>query len=317
MDDALLLALAGTQHGVVSDPQAFALGYSTRTIRRRVQSGEWTRPFPGVLRCTGAPPSDHQLAMAAVLWAGPDACISHTTAGALWRLDGVHPRGIEVTVPAHVDRRSSHARVHHSALAKQDASTVSAIPVTSVVRTLIDLAAVLAPGPLELAIEDAFRRRLATPGALELRAAELIGRGRPGSRRLRTLLETRSTGPTTGSAAEVRLERLLVNGGLPAPRRQHAVTHAGRTIYVDFAYPDRRLAIEFDSLRWHSGRAKLENDAQRRNLLRAAGWEVVTVTHGMLRERARTLALVRDAWIQLEKTAKGWPENPGERNERI
>src|SRR5215831_7035253 len=98
MDDATLLALAAAQHGAVSDAQARELGYSTRTIRRRVASGEWDRPFPGVLRCTGVPPSDRQLALATTLWAGPDSCVSHTTAGALWQLDGVKRRGLEVTV---------------------------------------------------------------------------------------------------------------------------------------------------------------------------------------------------------------------------
>jgi hypothetical protein len=313
VDDTALLELASGQHGVVADAQAMALGYSTRTIRRRVRSGEWSRPLPRVLRCTGAPPTDRQAAMAAVLWAGPEACASHTTAGWLWSLDGVHPGATEITVPPGFDRRSRLVRVHSSALTRGDRSRVSAIPVTSVVRALIDLAGVLAPGPLELAVEDAFRRRLATPKGLESRAAELMGRGRPGSRRLRTLLESRGARPVSGSAPEVRLERLLVSGGLPAPSRQCAVTHAGRTIYVDLAYPDRRLAIEFDSLRWHTGRAKLENDAERRNLLRAANWSLVTVTHGMLGDPARTLALVRDAWLQLENPAKRWPENPNGR----
>jgi very-short-patch-repair endonuclease len=314
MDDAALLELAAAQHGLASDTQAFELGYSTRTVRRRVRAGEWSRPLPGVLRCTGAPPTDHQAAMAAVLWAGPDAVVSHTTAAWLWSLDGVRPSGkVEVTAPPGFDRRSDRVRVHTSALSDRDRATVGSIPATSIVRTLIDLAAVLTSGPLELAIEDAFRRGLASPPAFEARAAELLGRGRPGTRRLRTLIESRGSRPPTGSAAEVRLERLLVSGGLPAPVRQHAITHGGRTIYVDFAYPERRLAIEFDSVRWHTGRAKLENDAERRNLLRAAGWDLVTVTHGMLRERARTLTLVRDAWLQLDIPAKGWPENPNGR----
>ena len=108
------------------------------------------------------------------------------------------------------------------------------------------------------------------------------------------LLDARGPCAPTGSAAEIELERLLVGGGLPRPDRQVAVSHGGRTIYVDFAYPDRRLAIEFDSLRWHSGRARLDNDAERRNLLQAAGWELVAVTFTMvLDDPARTVAVVR------------------------
>jgi very-short-patch-repair endonuclease len=73
------------------------------------------------------------------------------------------------------------------------------------------------------------------------------------------------------------------------------VTHARRTIYVDFAYPDARLAIEFDSLRWHTGRTKLDNDAERRNLLQAAGWNLFTVTATMFRSPTRLAELVATA----------------------
>ena len=70
MDDAELLALAARQHGVVSDAQALGLGYSGQAIRRRVKNGEWQRLLPRVVRCTGAPDSGRQSAMAAYLWAG-------------------------------------------------------------------------------------------------------------------------------------------------------------------------------------------------------------------------------------------------------
>jgi len=244
--------------------------------------------------------------MAAVLWAGPDACVSHTTAGALWALDGVVSRRTEITLPSSTDRRSSLVTVHWSAFAHADRREVHGIPITSVTRTLIDLAGVVSARDLELALEDAFRRKLTSPKVVGRRAAELGGSGRAGCARLRLLLEARGECAPTGSAAEVAFERLLRRGGLPSPVRQHPITHADRTIRVDFAYPDRRLAIEFDSLRWHSGRARLDNDAERRNLLRAARWELLTVTYTMVRERpARTLDVVRDAWSSLAPVHSG------------
>jgi very-short-patch-repair endonuclease len=296
MGDAALLLLAAEQHGVVSDAQARELGYSTRTIRRRVAAGEWDRPLPRVLRCAGTRPSNLQLAMAATLWAGPDTCVSHTTAGALWQLDSVKTRGLEITVGRSAGTRSKLVRVHFAGtLTDQDRTRCSGIAVTTVTRTIIDLAAVLDARCLELVMEDAFRRRLAAPGAIRKRLETLGGRGRSGFTTLTRLLDERDGNRLTGSAAEVRLERLLVRHGLPRPVRQYAVTHAERTIYVDFAYPDARLAIEFDSLRWHTGRAKLEDDAERRNLLQAAGWDLVTVTATMFRSPARLAALVAAA----------------------
>jgi very-short-patch-repair endonuclease len=260
-----------------------------------------------------------------VLWAGPDARISHAAAAVLWDLDGVTTRRLELTVANDRRPRSPMVTVHRSrTLADGDDVLRHGIPVTSIERTLIDVAGSLPTRSLELAVEDALRRRLTNPTRLQRRLEPLEWRGRSGPGRLHALLEARDGQAVTGSAAEVRLAQLLVNGGLPAPVRQHAVTHAGHTIRVDLAYPDRRLAIEFDSLRWHTGRAKLDNDAERRNLLRAAGWEQVTITFTMLNDRPeRAFRVVAAAYedragICWTNADKGWPEmsnKPGEGRE--
>jgi very-short-patch-repair endonuclease len=316
VNDAALLALAARQHGVVSDAQARVLGYSERTIRRRVASSEWQRPLPRVLRCTGAPKTARQDAMAAVLWAGPESCASHTTAGTLWSLDGIRAGRIEVTVAGGRGLRSPRVAVHRSlTLAPSDRRQIDQITVTSPTRTLLDLARSLSMGALELAMEDAFRSGLSSPGRLESCFSKVEAERRAGAPRLRTLLETRSGGAGTGSGGEVRLEGLLRRHGLPRPVRQHPVTNGGRTIYVDLAYPELRLAIEFDSLRWHTGRTKLDNDAERRNLLRAANWDLLTVTHTMIRRRpSDTAALVAAAYSDCcAKTARSWPDSHNSR----
>jgi very-short-patch-repair endonuclease len=291
---------------VVADAQAHELGYSAHALGRRLRAGSWIRVLPGVLRSAAAPVTLRQTAMAAVLWAGPDAIASHTTAGCLWGLDGVSPGCAEVTLPRRRDRRSEFVTVHRTRdLQDADRDEVYGIAVTTVTRTLVDLAAVVDEGALELAVEDAFRRRLTSPMRLEHRLAGLLRPGRGGTARLAALLEERRStsrsSATTGSAAEVRLERLLVRSGLPRPVRQHPIRYDGRTIRVDLAYPERRLAVEFDSLRWHSGRAKLETDAERRNLLRAARWQLVTVTATMLRDGGRrAVDAVTTAYHDLE-----------------
>jgi very-short-patch-repair endonuclease len=319
VDDAALLTLAATQHGLVGDAQAVKLGFSASMIRRRIRSGEWSRPLPRVLRCVGAPDSGRQAAMAAAIWAGPEAVVSHATAGVLWGLDGITTRRVHVTIPLCHNLRSPLVTVHRtSTFDPSEHTLIHDIPVTGVTRTLIDVAGSLPRDALELAIEDAFRRRLTSPDQLRRRFVELAGNGRSGSGVLRELLDSRGDAAPTGSALEVELERLLVRGGLPRPVRQHAITHSGRTIHVDLAYPDRRLAIELDSLRWHTGRAKLDNDAERRNLLHSADWALVTVTHTMVKQRARaTVATVAAAYadrahLRCTGTATGWPENANE-----
>jgi very-short-patch-repair endonuclease len=313
MDDAPLLELAGRQHGVITDAQARDLGYSAPALWRRIQNGSWARVFPGVVRSVAATVTLGQRAMAAVLWASPDAVASHTTAAGLWRLDGVNDpsRPVEVTLPRPRDRRSDVIGVHRTTeIPAADRDNLHGIAVTSATRTLIDLAGFLPLSLLELAVEDAFRRRLTSPLRLEHRLEELAGSGRIGSGLLRALLAERRSAPgavaSSGSAAEVRLERLLVRSGLPRPVRQHPITHEGRTIRVDLAYPDRRLAIEFDSVRWHTGRARLENDADRRNLLRSAGWQLVTVTASMLASGGRmAVDTVTAAHVDLAATSWG------------
>ena len=74
------------------------------------------------------------------------------------------------------------------------------------------------------------------------------------------------------------MRRLLSRAGLPEPVPQHEIRHRGRlAARVDLAYPDLRIAVEFDSERWHGGRRRREADLDRRNRLTELGWEMVHV----------------------------------------
>ena len=92
--------LAGTQFGVISAEQAVAAGMSRAAISRRVRDGLWERRLPGVYRIAGVPESDRQVAIAAALWAGEGALVSHGSAGVLWGIDGVRGPKTELWVPA-------------------------------------------------------------------------------------------------------------------------------------------------------------------------------------------------------------------------
>ncbi len=296
-DHTALLALAATQHGLVTDDQAHKAGYTIRMVRRRVATGVWERLLPGVLRFPGPPTSGRQAATAAALWGGPEALVSHSTAAVLWGLDGVETSRVAITVPGSIHPRHPAVVIHRATeLLPADRDRIDAIPVTSALRTLVDVANELPSDALELAVEDAMRRGLVTRGQLRWRIEQFGQRGRRGTSKLSRLLDERANDRASDSAAEVRLQRFLVRSGLPRPRRQHPVTHDGTTIHVDLAYPELRIAIEFDSVRWHSGRSRIDRDAQRKNLLRAAGWDTVHVTHTMMRDTPDVVArAVRDA----------------------
>jgi very-short-patch-repair endonuclease len=164
------------------------------------------------------------------------------------------------------------------------------IPVTTVTRTLIDVAASVSQESLELAVEDALRRRLTTEAMLRKSLGEEGGKGRPGSRALTALLDVRRGAHATDSSLEVRVLRALRGAGLPEPARQFWVADAtGRRYRLDLAYPDAMLAIEVDGYRWHSGRAAWSRDAARRNAVAGLGWTVLNATQEDVDEGCQTL----------------------------
>ncbi|WP_245177298.1 hypothetical protein [Geodermatophilus sp. DF01-2] len=95
------------------------------------------------------------------------------------------------------------------------------------------------------------------------------------------------------SPQETRLRLLMRREGLPAPVAQYRVfDQDGFVARVDFAYPELRLAIEYDGL-WHGARSAFIGDRRRLNRLTAAGWVVVHVTADDLRHPERLLFRIR------------------------
>jgi very-short-patch-repair endonuclease len=263
------------QLGVFSRAQALGAGMSREMIRRRLRAGEWVRCHAGVYRLAGAPRSWEQKLVAACL-AGSGAA-SHRAAAALLRLDGFASGVVEISTPRRISPPG--VIVHRVSLPPEDVAFRGAIPATTAARTLVDLCAVAPPRRVELALEDALRRRLVTVASLT-EAVERIGRqGRRGVGRLARLLEDAPATRPAESALEIRLIRLLEGAGLPPPQRQCPVYEGEREVArIDLAYPRARLAIEADGYRWHSGRATWQRDLSRQNLLVLRGWTVLRFT---------------------------------------
>lgn len=236
--------------------------------------------------------------MAARLACGPSAVISHRSAAVLL---GIFESGrlVEVTTPRTDRRTCAGVIVHRSVeLPRADVTTVHAIPVTTPVRTLIDLASVLEPDALEEALDAALRMKLLAVARLRWRLDAIGGSGRHGTSDLRSLLAARA--PATANAQsplETRVARMLRQAGLPDPVKQFEIRDSARLIaIVDFAYPDRLVAIEADSYRWHTGRRRFDHDLARRNALTALGWRVIHVTStDLAARRDGVLAEIRRA----------------------
>jgi hypothetical protein len=294
--DRQLEALAAAQFGAFSRRQARDLGASPAMIEHRLGTGAWLLVLPGVFRLASAPHSSRQSATAVTLWSAPDGLVALTAAAKLWELDGDWGSRVHVLLRKGRGLRSSKVTLHHTTnLLPADIGALGPIRLTSPLRTVIDLARVLDTDALELAIESGLRRSLFSVGQLRWRAEALVGTGRPGSKTLRRLLERDDLGKTD-SGWEVRTSQVLERAGLARPVRQHEVRLQGRFVAKpDLSYPQARIALEYDSDRWHTGVAQRHADAARRNRLRALGWTVIEVTPATLRHPDDLVALVATA----------------------
>ena len=222
--------------------------------------------------------------MAAVLAAGPLAVLSHLCAACLWKMITWWPTRIEVTVP-HGVRARGEFKVHRTrSLPDEDWVVRDGIPVTTPVRTIIDLCSVLSSNDLELAIEQGIRDERFDVAAL--RAARLRHTGRRGLSKLDRLIGTAADAAKTRSRLEVRLKRFCRRHDLPLPE-----TNAEICGYeVDGLYREAQVVLEADSFEFHSSRAAFERDRKRDATLAAAGYTVVRITFRRMRDEGPQLA---------------------------
>lgn len=287
-----LAHLAGKQLGLFTRAQALELGLPYHVIRSRLRTHSWEELHKGVYRSVGVPGAGEQFTFAAVLAAGPRAVASHRSAAVFWGLRGVPAVAPEVTVPYECNPAPSGVRVYRSrSLGPSHVTRVGPVPITTPVRTLLDLGDVLGAESLEDALDDALQRDLVSISRLSA-CLEGARCGLRGVRKLRSLLEIRTDGHLGESTFENRVRRFLVASGLPTPLAQFVVRDDdGRFIArVDLAYPKTRLAIEADGYAFHSGRRAFERDRERQNALVNAGWRVLRVTPNQLDNDASAFA---------------------------
>jgi very-short-patch-repair endonuclease len=174
---------------------------------------------------------------------------------------------------------------HRFPLPKDETAQVNWIPVTSVPRTLLDLASVLTKRQLERALNEAevlrLTDRLSLPDLLERYPR------RTGSAVLRTLLrEGVADRGITRSELERRFLAVLEGTGLPRPRLNARVSVRGRLFEADCLWSRQRVIVELDGRAVHGTRRAFEDDRERDRLLQAGGWRVIRITWRQLRDDA-------------------------------
>ncbi len=300
--EAALARLASVQHGVFTRLQALVSGFTARMIELRVGQGRWISVGYGVYRQSTTPPTWSLVVMAACL-AGP-AVASHRAAARLWMFPGFDAAAPELTIYRH--RRPSTGRVvwHESWFLHEtrDTTMLDRIPATSATRTIVDLSAVASAEAIEIALDNARHRGLTDAARVE---AEVDRMHRPfGTTRIREVLALKSPADAAAeSPLETRVAILLRSTDLPKPTPQYVVRDKGAFVArVDFAWPDRFVALEVDGFRFHAHRAAWDRDQERTSKLAACGWRVLRITHTRLAHPAGFIDDLRKSLVRFPPT---------------
>ncbi len=287
--DSAIARVAAGQHGLVTREQLLAMGLTARGIQHRCARVRLHRVHGGVYAVGCLVMTTHSRAMAAVLACGPNAVLSHRSAAALWEL--VPAPGGPVDVTAVGKRRRRGVIAHRSrTLGPGDVTKRSAIPVTTPLRTLVDLADVVDDRTLARAVNEALLLRLV--GRDDLANAQARAMGRQAATRLKPFVEVADA--PTRSVLEDAFLALVQRARLPRPEVNGRI--AGYE--VDMLWRAERLIVELDGRAAHDRSQTFEHDRERDAELTDAGFRVVRVTWRRLREQperemARLASLVR------------------------
>jgi hypothetical protein len=265
-----------------------------RLTKAQLRSSAWRRLFPDVYSCASLPLDHARRARAAAHLALPGAVISGRSAGVLWGVPLAGPDDdVECTVaPGCRAGAVRGIRVTRRSLLAEDITQRGGVRVTTAGRTALDLARIEPVEEAVVALDQFLRAGHVT---LEQLRAEAAARRGPGCRRMRRAAELADA--LAESPQETRVRLILHGSRLPRPTAQYTVRGAdgGFLARVDFAWPDAKVAVEYEGM-WHGQSSQqVARDRRRLNDLTAAGWTVVFVTAGDLRDPIQVIARVAAA----------------------
>lgn len=286
--DSALASIAQSQYGLITRRQALDAGLSKEAILRRVRTGRLVVMSRNVYRLMGAPSSWEQKLLAAFLSLGPGAVVSGRSAAILYGL--LHRSDIvELSIPNTRKVKTPVGWIVHRVkdLPPQDVVRFGPFLVTSPQRTMIDIAGLVSPDVLDSALDTGHQKGIVRIARLAFRLRTMNRQGRPGIGVLAQLVDERfHSGREVDSVLEKRLLQLLKDWGFPLPVAQYPVKLGnGKTAYLDFAYPERKLAIECDGFGSHGYKDSFEKDRERDRFLAVASWTTIRLTRTSLSKK--------------------------------
>jgi very-short-patch-repair endonuclease len=284
--EAELGRLATKQHGVVGRRQLLALGFGPDVIKPWLRAGRLHRLHREAYAVGHLRLNQQAHWLAAVLACSDGSLLSHRSAAALWGLSKPRGAAVDVTAPRGRQYRPGRyeIRLHRGRIFDEDRDERAGIPVTSVARTLFDLAEVVNTEQLEQAWEEADRLKMLRLGEVE-RVCER-GYGRRALRPIRRLLTEARAVARTRSPLEDRFQRFSRFYDLP-PHHTNVDVLGDE---VDVLWPTAKLIVELDSWEFHSHRAAFQRDRARDTRHLVAGYRTIRVTHERLDTEHSTLA---------------------------
>jgi hypothetical protein len=276
--NAELQGLLDAQTGVATSGQILAR--TTRwAFEKDLRTGELERMWQGIY-CRGEP--DDALRLRGLdLGCGTVVAVCLGTAAALFGFDTEEPAALHVLNPAGRQLRKADGLVVHR---REGAPlvVVDGRPATAPAWTAVEVARSLRR-PRALATLDAALRS-ETCDRAELWRAVAAQAGRRGIVAVRDLIALADALAESPMESEARLA--MIDGGLPIPKLQYEILDANRQLRrVDFAWPEQRVAAEYDGVDWHSGAEAMRRDRQRQAALQDVGWVVIPIIFDDVRYR--------------------------------
>lgn len=286
---------------MISLGQLQACSLSKDRIGRATAAGHLHALGGGVYCLAAAPPTPRGRCWAALLRGRPESAISHRTAAVLWALLKDWGALVHLTARSHRRHRAGLA-MHQAALAPQDVVQRHGLRVTSLARTLLDLAATESHAVLLVAVRQALtlhRTRKRSIFAILERAGGHRGRG-PLRRALAAIATDPGAGDTRGALEDAFWLALVphVDRLPPYERNVQIRLPSGEVYLADIVFPGPRVVLELDARDHHDNDPSFDSDRRRDQRLAATGRIVMRITPRHLKDEVE--AVIDDLLTTLE-----------------
>jgi hypothetical protein len=288
--DRAIAEVAARQQGVIRLDQLEDLGLGERGARHRVAAGRLHRVHPAVFAVGHPALSADARRLAAVLASGDRAALARRSASVAWAMLGGDGRRFDVVAPGRSGGRVGCPKTidlrRTRRLAPEDVTELRGIPITTVGRTLLDLAGCVAPRVLQRAVHEAEVARILDVDAVM--ATIERNPGRRGTGALRAALGVSAPDPANSAIAAAFLA-LCVDHGLPAPRLGVHVDGGDRLYEVDALFASERLIVELDGRQVHGTARNFQTDRRRDSVLAARDYQTLRYTWQRLHEEPESV----------------------------